>query len=50
MLAMIKLSPVIFPQPEGICFSPDGKLFIASEGAGRGGTILEFDPKNQVFK
>ena len=50
MLAMIKLSPMIFPQPEGICFSPDGKLFIASEGAGRGGTILEFDPKNQVFK
>jgi uncharacterized protein YjiK len=47
MLAMIKLSPMIFPQPEGICFSPDGKLFIASEGAGRGGIILEFDPKNK---
>lgn len=50
MLAMINLSPMIFPQPEGICFSQEGKLFIASEGAGRGGTILEFDPKNQAFK
>jgi len=47
ILAMIKLSPMIFPQPEGICFSPDGKLFIASEGAGRGGTILEFEAKNK---
>jgi uncharacterized protein YjiK len=45
--AMIKLSPMIFPQPEGICFSPDGKLFIASEGGGRGGTIMEFEPKNK---
>ena len=47
MLAMIKLSPMIFQQPEGICFSPEGKLFIASEGAGRGGIILEFELRNK---
>lgn len=46
MLAMIKLSPKVFPQPEGICFSPDGTLYISNEGAGQEGTILEFDPKD----
>jgi len=44
MLAMIKLRPKVFPQPEGICFSPDGTLYISNEGAGRDGTILEFKP------
>jgi len=42
MLAMIKLRSKIFPQAEGICFSPDGTLFIASEGDGGVGTILRF--------
>jgi uncharacterized protein YjiK len=45
MLAMIKLSPKVFPQPEGICFSPDGTLYISNEGAGREGTILQFEMK-----
>ena len=44
MLAIIKLRPEIFSQPEGICFSPDGTLFISNEGAGRPGTILKFVP------
>lgn len=44
MLAIIKLRPDIFPQPEGICFSPDGALYIANEGAGLVGTILKFEP------
>lgn len=44
MLAMIKLNPMIFPQPEGICFSPDGILYISNEGGGRAGTILKFAP------
>jgi uncharacterized protein YjiK len=44
MLAMINLSSKIFRQPEGICFSPDGTLYISNEGAGRVGTILEFKP------
>jgi len=31
-----------FRQPEGICFSPSGDLFIANEGNGSGGNILKF--------
>jgi len=46
MLAIIKLGSKIFPKPEGICFSPDGVLYIASEGYGHAGTILKFEPKN----
>lgn len=30
------------PQPEGICFAPDGRLFLASEGDGGAGVILMF--------
>jgi uncharacterized protein YjiK len=47
MLAIITLSQKIFPKPEGICFSPDGKLFIANEGEGKAGTILKFELKNK---
>jgi uncharacterized protein YjiK len=47
LLAIIKLSPEIFRQPEGICFSPDGRLYIASEGDGRAGSILKFEPKDK---
>ena len=45
MLAMINLSSKIHRQPEGICFSPDGTLYIANEGDGNNGTILKFDRK-----
>lgn len=34
-----------FDQPEGICFAPDGRLYIASEGAGGKGKIMRFDPR-----
>jgi uncharacterized protein YjiK len=36
------LDPKLFRQPEGICFAPNGDLFIASEGDGKKGTILTF--------
>jgi hypothetical protein len=36
----------LMPQPEGICFSPDGKLYISSEGKkGEAGNLFEFDAK-----
>jgi uncharacterized protein YjiK len=44
MLAMIDLNMQIFPQPEGICFSSDGILYISNEG-GPEGSILKFQPK-----
>ena len=40
--ALISLNPTIFEQPEGICFSPDGQLFISSEGKKGDGYILRF--------
>lgn len=40
-----KLDHQRLPQPEGICFSPDGDLFLATEGVGSGGQILHFSPK-----
>jgi len=37
----------LMPQPEGICFSPDGKLYISSEGKkAEAGNLFEFDPSN----
>lgn len=34
-----------FRQPEGICFAPNGDLFIASEGAGKKGKLMRFTYK-----
>lgn len=39
------LSKKIFVQPEGICFDEKGTLFISSEGSGKNGYILAFNPK-----
>ena len=41
--ALISLNPKIYRQPEGICFSPDGQLFISSEGKDGDGYILRFE-------
>ena len=42
LLSSVALDDKLFRQPEGICFAPDGTLFIASEGDGGKGTILKF--------
>ncbi|MFC5408170.1 SdiA-regulated domain-containing protein [Larkinella bovis] len=42
VIASQALDPKLFRQPEGICFAPDGTLYIASEEAGKPGYILEF--------
>ena len=36
------LDPKLYRQPEGICFAPNGDLYIASEGDGKKGYILKF--------
>lgn len=41
-LSSVALDPKLLRQPEGICFSPDGTLFIASEGDKKG-YMLQFD-------
>lgn len=43
MLAMIELKSKYHPKPEGICFSPNGTLYISNEGNNYDkGTILKF--------
>jgi uncharacterized protein YjiK len=38
----------LMPQPEGICFSPGGKLFISSQGKqGQPGNLFEFDSRDK---
>lgn len=39
---VIPLNPQVFWQPEGICFTPNGDLYISSEGRGKNGYILKF--------
>lgn len=39
------LDAKLFRQPEGICFSPSGDLYISSEGQGGRGYILKFKPQ-----
>lgn len=43
LLAMIKLRSKYYQQPEGICFSPAGTLYISNEGDNDNATILRFD-------
>ena len=42
ILDIQKLNPTLFNQPEGICFSPDGTLYISNEGGKGQGSILKF--------
>ncbi len=45
ILGFHALDPNQFRQPEGICFSPEGDLYISNEGRGGKGYILKFKPK-----
>ena len=40
--AVVKLKRKIYRQPEGICFAPDGTMFISNEGKGSKANILKF--------
>ena len=40
--AKYALDKDVFKQPEGICFSPDGDLYISNEGRGKSANILHF--------
>ncbi len=41
---VVRLSRKIFQQPEGICFAPDGTLYISSEGDQDRGELFTFRP------
>ena len=43
LLSAVALDKSVFRQPEGICFTPDGTLFIASEGGDGAGYLLRFE-------
>ncbi|MCB0600160.1 MAG: SdiA-regulated domain-containing protein [Saprospiraceae bacterium] len=40
-----RLSSLLYPQPESMCFAPDGTLYIANEGKHGAATLLVFHPK-----
>ncbi len=42
MLTIKQLDKKTFRQPEGICFDPEGNLFISNEGQGGKANILIF--------
>lgn len=46
ILHLVKLDASLMRQPEGICFHPDGRLFISSEGDGARGRLLVFSPRS----
>lgn len=46
--ATYPIAPRVLNQPEGICFAPNGDLYISSEGEGDKGYILKFPMKNRV--
>lgn len=47
LLALHDLKGSDFPQPEGLSFSPDGKLYISNEGGKKEGSILQVELLDQ---
>lgn len=49
-VSITRLDPQQFYKPEGLCFSPEGELFIASEGPKKGGKgmVYRFMPQNKA--
>ncbi len=47
MLSLYKLDDDVFKQPEGLTFSPDGKLYISNEGNKQEGNILQVELLNK---
>ena len=45
--ATYPIAPRLLGQPEGICFAPNGDLYISSEGEGDRGYILKFKMKRK---
>ena len=43
IISSMPIDPRLLGQPEGICFAPNGDMFIASEGQGDKGYILKFN-------
>ena len=49
ILDIIELDRNIFNQPEGICFSKEGNMFISNEGKNEGGNIVKFNLKKDSY-
>jgi len=47
---IVELDPKLFHQPEGICFTKNGDLYISNEGKKGGGNILKFTPSLNSLK
>lgn len=45
IISLVKLKRKLFRQPEGICFAPDGTMFISNEGKGSHANIYKFNYK-----
>lgn len=50
ILRVVDLDTKVFNQPEGICFSENGDLFISNEGINGGGNILRFKLTTNTLK
>jgi uncharacterized protein YjiK len=47
VMGIQNLDPSVFKQPEGICFGPDGTMYISNEAAGGNANLLIFKPQTK---